>query len=72
MRLQLPAVEIVQDKEMKLYLTKLTAGQIRELIDSKQLVPDTYNPDIRLESGYQRTLDKNRMRKILNFLREQV
>jgi len=68
MRLQLPAVEIVQDKEMKLYLTKLTVRQIKGLIDSKQLVPDTYNPDIRLESGYQRTLDKNRMRKILNFL----
>ena len=68
MRLQLPSVEIVQDKAMKLYLTKLTVGQIRDLIDSKQLVPDTYNPDIRLESGYQRTLDKNRIRKILNFL----
>jgi DGQHR domain-containing protein len=68
MRLQLPAVEISQESEMKLYLTKLTVGQIKELIDNKQLVPDTYNPDIRVERGYQRTLDKNRMRKILNFL----
>jgi DGQHR domain-containing protein len=68
MRLQLPAVEIAQEKEMKLYLTKLTVGQIKELIKSKQLVPDTYNPDIKLEGGYQRELDKNRTRKILNFL----
>jgi DGQHR domain-containing protein len=68
MRLLLPAVEIVQQNDVHLYLTKLNVKQIKDLINSKQLIPDTYNPDINIQRGYQRTLDKNRMRKILNFL----
>jgi DGQHR domain-containing protein len=68
MRLIIPAIEIVQQNGIDLYLTKLNVKQIRDLIDSKQLIPDTYNPDINIQGGYQRTLDRNRMRKILNFL----
>jgi hypothetical protein len=67
-RIVLPAIEITQNRDTKLYLTKLNIGQIRDLVDNKQLIPDTYNPDINLQRGYQRVLDPNRMKKILNFL----
>jgi DGQHR domain-containing protein len=68
MRIVLPAIEITQNKDTKLYLTKLNVGQIRDLVDNKQLIHDTYNPDINLQRGYQRVLDRNRMKKILNYL----
>jgi hypothetical protein len=68
MRIVLLAIEITQNRDTKLYLTKLNIGQIRDLVDKKQLIPDTYNPDINLQRGYQRVLDPNRMKKILNFL----
>jgi DGQHR domain-containing protein len=68
MRLALPAVEVKQHNQTQLYLTKLSVGQIKGLIENKQLVIDTYNPDIKIARGYQRTLDENRIRKMLTFL----
>lgn len=68
MRLELQALELSQDKSTNVYLTKLSVKQIRELIESKQVVPDTYNPDIKAHEGYQRDLNPTRMKKIHNFL----
>ncbi|MEM3737712.1 MAG: DGQHR domain-containing protein [Candidatus Bathyarchaeia archaeon] len=68
MRLVLPAIELTQTKDIRVYLTKLSVEQIKDLIENKQLIPDTYNPDINIQQGYQRSLNPNRMRRILNFL----
>jgi len=68
MRLVVPALQVAQTPGTNVYLTKLSVGQIRNLIDNKQLIPDTYKPDINLQLGYQRSLDETRMQKIRNFL----
>jgi len=35
MRIVLPAIEITQNRDTKLYLTKLNIGQIKDLVDKK-------------------------------------
>ncbi len=68
MRIIIPAIQLNQNKGIETYLTKLSINQIRDLIKNKQLIVDTYKPDISAEGGYQRSLDEKRIKKIKTFL----
>jgi len=69
--MRLKAMKLVQQGTI-LYSTKLSATQIRELLENRQLIVDKYDPTDPETKGYQRGLEQSRVNDITKFLSSKV
>ncbi|MFH1637561.1 MAG: DGQHR domain-containing protein [Candidatus Woesearchaeota archaeon] len=70
MKLIIPALRVKQDARVNIYLTTFKVGQLKGLYEDKQILKDYYSPDLKAggPKGYNRTIDPNRTKRILNYL----
>jgi DGQHR domain-containing protein len=62
----------LEQMDVVLYLTKFSAGQIRELLNNRQLIVAKYDPADSEGKGYQRVLEPSRVNDIAKFLKSRV